>query len=47
VADASKARALLKWQPATPALDSIIGTAWAWRSAHPFGYKDVSPEGDR
>jgi len=47
VADASKARALLKWQPATPALDSIIGTAWAWHSAHPFGYKDVSPEGDR
>jgi UDP-glucose 4-epimerase len=41
VADASKARALLKWQPATPDLDTIIGTAWAWHSAHPFGYKDV------
>lgn len=38
VADASKARAVLKWQPRYPDLDSIIDTAWQWQAAHPHGY---------
>jgi len=33
VADASRARATLGWQPAHSDLDTIIATAWAWHSA--------------
>ena len=39
VADASKARTLLGWQPAYASLDSIIRTAWEWWQAHPYGYR--------
>jgi UDP-glucose 4-epimerase len=38
VADASKARALLGWQPAYAELSRIIGTDWQWRLKHPRGY---------
>ncbi len=30
VADATKARDVLGWQPQIPELAKIIGTAWAW-----------------
>lgn len=30
VGSAARARAVLGWQPATPALEDIVGTAWAW-----------------
>ncbi len=38
VADPSKAKALLKWQPNVSDLKSIIGSAWNWRLRHPNGY---------
>jgi UDP-glucose-4-epimerase GalE len=34
VADPSRARATLGWQPSHSDLDTIIATAWAWHSAH-------------
>jgi UDP-glucose 4-epimerase len=38
VADAGRARRELGWQPAHPALEGIIASAWAWHRAHPTGY---------
>jgi UDP-glucose 4-epimerase len=38
VADATKARELLKWEPRYPELAPIIETAWQWRAKHPNGY---------
>ena len=38
VADPGQARAALGWEPAHPALEEIVASAWAWRSAHPGGY---------
>ena len=39
---ASSARIVreLGWQPRHSELDSIVASAWAWRSAHPNGYID-------
>ncbi len=42
VADARKARELLKWEPRFPDLAAIIESAWRWRLEHPEGY---GPEG--
>lgn len=39
VADASQARAVLGWKPAHPDLEEIVASAWAWRRAHPGGYR--------
>ncbi len=38
-ASPAKARAELGWAPAHPSLDDIVRTAWAWRQAHPHGYR--------
>jgi UDP-glucose 4-epimerase len=38
VADATRARQLLGWQPQIPELRDIIASAWGWRSRHPNGY---------
>jgi UDP-glucose-4-epimerase GalE len=38
VADASRARGVLGWEPAHRDLVEIVGSAWAWRRAHPEGY---------
>lgn len=38
VADASKARRVLGWEPVFTDIDSIIETAWQWHEAHPEGY---------
>lgn len=38
VADATKAREVLKWKPRYPDLAAIIETAWKWHKAHPNGY---------
>jgi UDP-glucose 4-epimerase len=38
VADATKAREVLGWEPKYQTLDSIIESAWKWHSAHPEGY---------
>jgi UDP-glucose 4-epimerase len=39
IADATKAREVLGWQPRHPSLEEIIGTAWKWHESHPDGYQ--------
>lgn len=38
VADASKAKKMLGWEPQYTSLEAILGTAWEWHKAHPKGY---------
>jgi UDP-glucose 4-epimerase len=38
VADATRAKDILGWEPETPDLRDIIASAWAWHSTHPNGY---------
>jgi len=38
VADSSRARRELGWQPAFPELHQMVETAWQWRRRHPGGY---------
>lgn len=38
VADSGRIAAALGWRPTRSSIDSIIGAAWAWHSAHPDGY---------
>jgi UDP-glucose 4-epimerase len=40
VARASRAAELLGWRPARPSLQEMVASAWAWRRAHPHGYRD-------
>ena len=40
VARSTLAAELLGWRPARTSLDSMVGSAWAWRRAHPGGYPD-------
>jgi UDP-glucose 4-epimerase len=40
VAQSDRAAEVLGWRPARPTLDEMIGSAWAWRQAHPGGYPD-------
>ena len=40
VASNRRARELLGWEPRHGSLEAIIGSAWAWRQAHPRGYPD-------
>jgi UDP-glucose 4-epimerase len=39
IADASKAREILGWQPKYDDIHEIIKTAWTWKQKHPDGYK--------
>lgn len=39
-ADSGKAQRELGWKIKFPDIDSIVGTAWKWHSAHPQGYAD-------
>ncbi len=45
VADASRARAVLGWEPAHPDLAEIVASAWAWRRANPGGYRSLTGTG--
>jgi UDP-glucose 4-epimerase len=38
VADSTRARDILGWEPRNPTLDAMIGSAWEWRRQHPDGY---------
>lgn len=38
VARSTRAAEVLGWRPARPSLDEMVGSAWAWRRAHPGGY---------
>ena len=40
VASADRAAQRLGWHPQRPSLDEMVGSAWAWRQAHPDGYAD-------
>jgi UDP-glucose 4-epimerase len=40
VASNARARDVLGWEPRRSGLDEMIGSAWAWRRAHPAGYGD-------
>jgi UDP-glucose-4-epimerase GalE len=40
VASADRAAQRLGWHPQRPSLDEMVGSAWAWRQAHPGGYRD-------
>lgn len=39
VADATKAKEVLGWNPQFPEIESIIESAWRWHEAHPHGYE--------
>lgn len=39
VACSDRIRRELGWQPKTPSLEEIIGSAWEWHKSHPNGYK--------
>ena len=39
VASSEKARQILGWKPSRGNIDEIVRDAWAWRQAHPKGYK--------
>lgn len=38
VASSTRAAEILGWRPARPSLEEMVGSAWAWRQAHPGGY---------
>ncbi len=40
VARSTRAAEVLGWRPARPSLEAMVGSAWAWRRAHPDGYPD-------
>ncbi len=40
VADATRIRQDLGWQPHHPQLDEIVASAWEWHRSHPYGYGD-------
>lgn len=42
VADASRAREVLGWNPQRSTLDQMIGSAWEWMRGHPTGYDSRS-----
>ena len=41
VADASKLKRTLNWEPRYSTLESILSTAWKWKQAHPKGYPEA------
>jgi UDP-glucose-4-epimerase GalE len=42
-ASAERIRTELGWRPQRAALDTIVGDAWRWHSAHPQGFRSASP----
>jgi UDP-glucose 4-epimerase len=40
VADPSRAKAALGWEPMVSDLNSIMRSAWSWRLRHPNGYRE-------
>ena len=40
VADASRAREVLGWEPSRSTLDDMVTSAWAWHRSRPDGYAD-------
>lgn len=44
VADSTKARTVLGWQPEYTDIERIVDTAWNWHRTHPRGYNDLPPD---
>ena len=42
IADSTKARNVLGWNPQYESVQEIIKTAWTWHQTHPEGYQDRS-----
>jgi UDP-glucose 4-epimerase len=42
VADSSRAKSVLKWNPKMSSLKTIIETAWNWRTRNPRGYSSLA-----
>ena len=40
VADSTKARTILGWQPQHESAEDVMASAWKWHQAHPQGYED-------
>jgi UDP-glucose 4-epimerase len=40
VADSTRAREVLGWEPRRSTLDMMVGSAWRWFQAHPGGYAE-------
>jgi UDP-glucose 4-epimerase len=40
IADCTRARELIGWNPVNSTLDAMIGSAWEWMQRHPDGYPD-------
>lgn len=40
IADSTRARVILGWNPVNSTLDAMIGSHWDWVNAHPDGYSD-------
>ena len=40
ISDSTEARRVLGWTPQHDDIQSIVGSAWAWRKAHPHGYDE-------
>jgi UDP-glucose 4-epimerase len=40
IADSTRARTELGWNPVNSTLDAMIGSHWDWITAHPEGYPD-------
>lgn len=38
IADTTRARDLIGWNPTRSTMDGMIGSAWAWMQQHPVGY---------
>jgi UDP-glucose 4-epimerase len=47
VADSTRARNVLGWQPQQPDLGAIIGSAWKWHLSRPQGYAESSQSNRR
>ena len=43
VADSSRARKVLAWQPKYHDIESIVATAWRWHSTPSHGFGDYAP----
>ncbi len=39
IADASRAKEILGWEPSHSTLDQMIGSHWDWVQEHPAGYE--------
>jgi UDP-glucose 4-epimerase len=38
IADSSRARDILCWEPRRSTLDAMVASAWEWRQRFPMGY---------